>query len=82
MQMVRTQWDRVWILCLHKWSPTADQQVRRPFFLENSGTKTTKERIVFEQEVGLTDFTFCLIKTWIQSPLKLALHRFLKGDKG
>lgn len=42
----------------------------------------TKGRIVFEQEVGSTDFTFCLVKTWIQSPLKLALYGFLKEDKG
>lgn len=37
VQIVRTQLDRVWILCLHKWSPTGNQQVRRAFFLENSG---------------------------------------------
>lgn len=42
----------------------------------------TKGRIVFEQEVGSTDFTFCLVKTWIQSPFKLALYGFLKEDKG
>lgn len=43
--------------------------------------RDTEERVVFEQEVGLPDFTFSLIITRIQSPLKLVLYPFLRGTK-
>lgn len=43
------------------------QQGEDHFFGEQ---RDTEERIVFEQEVGLPDFTFSLIKTRILSPLR------------
>lgn len=72
VQVGRIQCERVWILCLHKWSPAG----RRPFLWRTEGYE---ERIVFEQEVGLPDFTFSLIKTRILSPLH-CIH-FSRGTK-
>lgn len=66
MQMVRTQWDRVWILCLHKWSPTGNQQVRRPFFLENSG--------ILREEQYLSKRQVQLISPSVQLKLGFRVH--------